>query len=83
MIALILIGLLFQNPAPAAKAKSEPVLVKSPAPARGSNAGSKTSPAPLNSAGGYMLQVAAMSKEADALELAKQLQKKKLDIFVQ
>jgi septal ring-binding cell division protein DamX len=68
--------------APAPQLKSEPVLVRSTPPARATNSGSKTatgSPAPW---GGYTLQVAAMTREADALELAKQLQKKKFPAYV-
>ncbi len=64
--------------APAAAHKSEPVLVKTTAAPRTASAASK----PLVPGGAYTLQVAAVTKEADALELAKQLQKKKFPAFV-
>jgi cell division septation protein DedD len=45
--------------------------------------GSKSSPNPAAISGGsYLLQVAALKKEADALDLARQLQKKKFPAFV-
>lgn len=45
--------------------------------------GSKASPNPAAIAGGsYLLQVAALKKEADAIDLARQLQKKKFPAFV-
>ena len=63
--------------------QSAPVLVKSsPAPRSASNNASKPSgnvAAPNN---GYSLQVAAMNKELDALDLAKVLQKKKFPAYV-
>lgn len=67
--------------APAAAGKSAPVLVKS-GPARAAGGGSKTSSGPAVPGASYTLQVAAMTKEADALDLAKQLQKKKFPAFV-
>ena len=70
------------NPsAPAAQPKSDQVLVKSPAAAR-SSGNSKPSTSPSTSWGGYTLQVAALTREPDALELAKQLQKKKFPAYV-
>ena len=70
---------------PATQAKSDPVLVKAPAP-RGANAGSskasKGSTVPAAPANGYSLQVAAMNREEDALDLAKILQKKKFPAYV-
>jgi septal ring-binding cell division protein DamX len=62
--------------------KSEPVVVKTAAPARTASGSSKNSTGPLVPGGGYTLQVAAMTKEADALDLARQLQKRKFPAFV-
>jgi septal ring-binding cell division protein DamX len=62
--------------------KSVPVLVKSTAPPRTSGGSSKTLNVPLIPGGAYTLQVAALTKEADALELATRLQKKKFPAFV-
>ncbi|HKD52140.1 MAG TPA: SPOR domain-containing protein [Candidatus Acidoferrum sp.] len=61
--------------------QTAPVLVKAPTASRSaSNSASKALPAtPTN---GYSLQVAAMSKEVDALDLAKVLQKKKFPAYV-
>jgi cell division septation protein DedD len=68
------------GPAPARK--SVPVLVKSTTPPRTSGGSSKTLNAPLIPGGAYTLQVAALTKETDALELATRLQKKKFPAFV-
>jgi septal ring-binding cell division protein DamX len=72
------------KPAPSAPpAKSESVLVKAPAPVRStSGVGSKGSTAPVVPNSGYSLQVAAMRQEADALDLAKQLQKRRFPAYV-
>lgn len=61
--------------------QTAPVLLKSsPSPRGASSNASKVSAAtPTN---GYSLQVAAMSKEVDALDLAKVLQKKKFPAYV-
>src|SRR5215469_6851871 len=68
---------------PAAKPKRDSV--KAPAP-RSANPGglkaSKDSSVPAAPANGYSLQVAAMNREADALDLAKVLQKKKFPAYV-
>jgi cell division septation protein DedD len=69
-------------PAHAAPAKNEPTVVRSVATPRAASNASKNSSATGVSGGGYTLQVAAMSREADALDLAKQLQKKKFPAFV-
>lgn len=70
------------SPSHATPSKNEPPVVKAVAtPRRASNA-SKNSSAAGVPGGGYTLQVAAMSREADALDLAKQLQKKKFPAFV-
>lgn len=67
---------------PAAARKNVPVLVKTTAPPRTASAPAKTQNAPLIPSGAYTLQVAALTKEADALELAARLQKKKFPAFV-
>jgi cell division septation protein DedD len=69
-------------PAPAPAKRGEPLVVKTTAPARAGNGNSKTATGSAAPWGGYTLQVAAMSREADALELAKQLQKKKFPAYV-
>ncbi len=70
------------SPAPAPSKKNAPVLVKTTAPPRTSGGPSKSPNAPLIPGGAYTLQVAALTKEADALELATRLQKKKFPAFV-
>ena len=62
--------------------KSAPMLVRTTAPPRTSGSSSKTPNAPLIPGGAYTLQVAALTKEADALELATRLQKKRFPAFV-
>jgi cell division septation protein DedD len=69
-------------PAPAPGKKNEPAVVKTIASARSASGSSKNSAGPSVPGGGYTLQVAAMTKEADALDLARQLQKKKFPAFV-
>ena len=61
--------------------KPQPVAVKTISP-QTSAAGSKASSKPLIPGGAYILQVAALTKERDALDLATQLQKKKFPAFV-
>ncbi len=68
--------------APTSARKSAPVLVKTTVPTRTAGGSSKTPNAPLIPGGGYTLQVAALRKEADAMELATRLQKKKFPAFV-
>jgi len=68
------------GPAPAQK--SIPVLVRTTAAPRKAGSSSKTRNAPLGPEGAYTLQVAAVTKEADALELAARLQKKRFPAFV-
>ena len=58
------------------------MLVKSTAPPRTASAPAKTPNAPLIPGGSYTLQVAALTRESDALELATRLQKKKFPAFV-
>lgn len=63
--------------------RSAPVPVKSPPASRSaSNNASKASNSSALSSSGYSLQVAAMNKEVDALDLAKVLQKKKFPAYV-
>ena len=62
--------------------KNVPVLVRSTAPPRTSGGSSKTLNTPPIPGGSYTLQVAALTKEADALELATRLQKKNFPAFV-
>jgi cell division septation protein DedD len=69
-------------PTPAATHKSEPMLVKTAAGPRTAGGPAKSSSGPLIPGGAYTLQVAAVKKEADALELAKSLQKEKFPAFV-
>jgi septal ring-binding cell division protein DamX len=68
--------------------KAVPAVAKSDAPSKPVAASSKA-PVPSKSAsapgvpnGSYTLQVAALTKEADALDLASRLQKKKFPVFV-
>jgi cell division septation protein DedD len=56
--------------------------VKATAPPRTAGGPSKTVNAPVIPGGSYTLQVAAVTKEADAMELAARLQKKKFPAFV-
>ena len=75
------------KPAPSASTtqlqQSAPVLVKSPPASRSaSNNSSRASNSSAPSGSGYSLQVAAMNKEVDALDLAKVLQKKKFPAYV-
>ena len=69
-------------PSPAPVRKNVPVLVKTTTPPRTTGGATKTSNVPLIPGGAYTLQVAALTKEADALELAARLQKKKFPAFV-
>lgn len=62
--------------------QNEPSVVKTVATPRGANNASRNSAAARVPSGGYTLQVAAMTHEADALDLAKQLQRKKFPAFV-
>ncbi len=69
-------------PAPAAAQKNAPVLVRTTAPPRTASTPSKTPNTQAVPGGSYTLQVAALRKEAVALELAKGLQKKNFPAFV-
>src|SRR5712691_1051805 len=69
-------------PPPGPVHKNAPVLVRTPAPPKTSSGSSKSLNAPLIPGGAYTLQVAALTREADALELATRLQKRKFPAFV-
>jgi len=69
-------------PPPAPGRKTSPVLVKTAAPPRTGGASSKAPNAPASPGGAYTLQVSALRRESDALELATRLQKKKFPAFV-
>ena len=62
--------------------KSTPVLVKTTATPSSAANSAKSMNAPSGLVGAYTLQVAAVSKEADALELATRLQHMKFPAFV-
>ncbi len=68
------------RPSPARK--NVPVLVRTAVPPRTAGGSPKTTNAPVIPGGAYTLQVAALTKEADALDLATRLQKKKFPAFV-
>jgi septal ring-binding cell division protein DamX len=68
--------------APTPARRNAPVPVKTTAPPKTAGGSSKTANAPLIPGGAYTLQVAALTKEADALELATRLQKKKFPALV-
>src|SRR5260370_13631212 len=70
------------SPAPAPSKKNAPVLVKTTAPPRTSGGPSKSPNAPLIPGGAYTLQVAALTKKPDALELPTRLQKQNFPAFV-
>ena len=62
--------------------KSSAVPVRPSAPPRNSGSSAKNPNAPLIPVGSYTVQVAATTREADAMELASRLQKKKFPAFV-
>jgi cell division septation protein DedD len=61
---------------------SAPLLVRTTAPPRTASSPPKAASTPLIPGGSYTLQVAALTKESDAMELATRLQKKKFPAFV-
>lgn len=69
-------------PAPAALRKTEPVSAKTANARRTAATTAKSSRAPQIPGGAYTLQVAALTREADALDLAKRLQQKNFPAFV-
>src|SRR5882724_2295340 len=69
-------------PASATAEKNAPMLIKSTAAAKSAGNPAKSMNTPLVPGGTYTLQVAAVTKEADALELATRLQHKKFPAFV-
>src|SRR6266566_730906 len=68
--------------APAPSRKNSPVVVKSTVPPKTASSSSKATSAPAGPSGAYFLQVSALRRESDALELATRLQKKKFPAFV-
>ena len=68
--------------APAPARKSAPMLVKTTAPPKTAGGSAKSQSTPRIPSGAYTLQVSALTKESDALELASRLQKKKFPAFV-
>ena len=69
-------------PASAALRKTEPVSAKTTPPPRTAATTTKSSKGPQAPGGAYTLQVAALTREADALDLAKRLQQRKFPAFV-
>ena len=69
---------------PAVNPSQVPAVGKSASSTKQLNAASKTSPVtPLSAEGGTSLQVAALTKEADAMALSNSLRKKNFPTFVQ
>jgi DedD protein len=68
--------------APAPVNKNAPVLVKTAVPPKTLSGPAKPKNAPSSGAGAYTLQVAAVNREADAMELATRLQTKKFPAFI-
>jgi len=69
-------------PVTAPSEKNAPVLIKSTAAPKSAGNSAKSMNAPLVPGGTYTLQVAAVRRETDALELASRLQHKKFPAFV-
>jgi cell division septation protein DedD len=69
-------------PVTAPAEKNAPVLIRSTAAAKSAGNSAKSLNAPLVPGGTYTLQVAAVRRESDALELATRLQHKKFPAFV-
>lgn len=67
---------------PPLAAKTVPVRTTPVAAQKGNAGGGKSLNAPLIPKGSYMLQVAALTKQSDALDVATRLQKKKFPAFV-
>lgn len=67
---------------PASTAKTLPAVAKNGTPSKPANASAKSAGAPPLPNGSYTLQVAALTKQADALDLATKLQKKNFPAFV-
>jgi cell division septation protein DedD len=68
--------------APIVAPKNAPAFVRTPAPPRTASTPPKSPNTSFIPSGSYILQVAALGKESDALELARGLQKKKFPAFV-
>lgn len=69
-------------PPPAVVKKTDPVVLKTKASPSLANQGSSKSAGSQIAGGSFTLQVAALTKDADALDLAKRLQQKKFPAFV-
>src|SRR5262249_61536260 len=72
-------------PESVASRKAVPAIAKNDSPAKPVATSAKSAPAPKSGAatsGGYTLQVAALTKEADAFDLARRLQAKKFPASV-
>jgi len=75
-------------PASLASRRAVPAIAKSDSPSKPTPASSKSAPvakpsgAPVPPGGGYTLQVAALTRESDALDLAMRLQKQKFPASV-
>jgi DedD protein len=70
------------KPMPPPSSKTVPVRTTPVPVQKGNSSGSKSLNAPLIPKGSYMLQVAALTKQSDALDVATRLQKKKFPAFV-
>ena len=68
--------------APPPTQKNAPAFVRTATPPKTAGSNAKSLNGPLVPGGAYTLQVAALTKESDALELAARLQKKKFPVFV-
>jgi DedD protein len=67
---------------PGASSKNVPAVVRTTAPPRTTSAPPKTPNTSFIPTGSYILQAAALTKETDALDLARRLQKQKFPAFV-
>jgi cell division septation protein DedD len=70
------------TPSPVVPQRSAPVVVKNTAASAPASSRNKTSSAPFVPAGSYTLQVAALRSRDDALDLSRNLQKRKFPSFV-
>ena len=70
------------KPAPPVPSKTIPVHTATTIAPKGNGTVTKSMNGPLIPHGSYMLQVAALTKQADALDVATRLQKKKFPAFV-
>jgi DedD protein len=70
------------NPAPSASAAKSEAMPAPPAPTKASKTSKVTIGSPMIPKGAIVLQVAALEKESDALEMAQVLQQRKFSAFV-